>query len=93
MNDVFQTLVNAIVEVCGIDPSDITEDKHIIDDLGVDSIDFLDITYELDKKYNIKIPVDNWVALINENVARSEDYFVVKSFIDQVGRLIKEASK
>ena len=35
---------------------EITPDSHVIDDLGLDSIAFLDTCYALDVKLNIKIP-------------------------------------
>lgn len=62
MADVFATVVEAIVSVTGMEAATITPEKHIFDDLQIDSLDFLDITFEIDRSFGIKLPVEEWVA-------------------------------
>jgi acyl carrier protein len=39
-----------------VDEEEVTPDAIIKDDLGAESIDFLDISFRLEKAFNIKIP-------------------------------------
>ncbi|MSP46941.1 MAG: acyl carrier protein, partial [Xanthobacteraceae bacterium] len=42
MPSTFETVANIIAETCDIARDTITLDSHAIDDLGIDSLDFLD---------------------------------------------------
>ena len=37
-----------------IDESEITEDKHLFNDLGADSLDFVELSMTLEKEFNVK---------------------------------------
>ena len=89
MLDVHQTLAKTINDICGIEASLVTEDKTIAADLGIDSVDFLDIIYEMDKRYGIKIPLEEWVDQVNANKARTEDYFTVGKLVGNIETLVK----
>jgi len=45
-----------IVEQLGVDEEDVTPTATLREDLGAESIDFLDIAFRLEKAFNIKIP-------------------------------------
>ena len=38
----------------------IKPESHILDDLNVDSLDFLDTVYALDKHFGVKIPLESF---------------------------------
>lgn len=84
MEEIYNTVVTIINEVCDIDESDINEETNIVEDLGIDSIDFLDVSYEIDQKYKIKLPVEAWMEEINTNQASLADYFVMKAFVKHI---------
>ena len=46
----------SLVEALGVDEEEITPEATIMNDLGGESIDFLDIVFRLEKAFNIKIP-------------------------------------
>ena len=48
MSDTFKTVAEVIAEVSDIDVGEIKPESHTINDLGIDSLDFLDITYAID---------------------------------------------
>lgn len=89
MNDTFGTIADVIAEVTGTPREDIKRDSNCIDDLGIDSLDFLDIVFELDKRFGINIPSDEWVNEINEGRATSSDYFLLQNFADRIDILVK----
>jgi acyl carrier protein len=40
----------------------IKPESHAIDDLGIDSLDFLDIAFAIDKAFGIKMPLEKWTG-------------------------------
>lgn len=89
MSDIQQALAEAIHEICGIDPAGVTREKSIARDLGIDSLDFLDVVYELDKRYGIKIPLAEWTERINTNKAAVEEYFTVGALVGHIEALVR----
>ncbi len=44
------------------DVETISSTTNMIEDLGVDSLDFLDIAFEIDRAFGIKLPIDDIVS-------------------------------
>ena len=56
-----------LVDVLGVDDSDIKEDANLIDDLAVESIDFIDIAYGIEQEVDGKVnPGDIFPAFLRE---------------------------
>ncbi len=47
---------SAFAEALGLDDDEVTRDAKVIDDLGAESLDFLDIAFRLERTFDIKIP-------------------------------------
>ena len=92
MSSTFDTVANIISETCDIEREKITPDSHSIDDLGIDSLDFLDIVFALDKKFGIKIPLERWTEEVNEGRASVDDYFVLKNLCARIDELVAAKS-
>ena len=60
MSSTFETVSKIISETCDIPLEKITPESHAIDDLGIDSLDFLDIAFAIDKAFGIKLPLEKW---------------------------------
>jgi acyl carrier protein len=52
----FEKVRKIIAEQLGIDESEITEDSDIINDLGADSLDTVELIMALEEEYDIEIP-------------------------------------
>ncbi len=48
-----------IAEKLSVDVSQVTDDAHFINDLGADSIDYVDLVMALEEEYNIEIPEED----------------------------------
>ncbi len=59
MSSTFDQVATIIAETCDIPRDTITPESHAIDDLGIDSLDFLDIAFAIDKAFGIKLPLEN----------------------------------
>ena len=65
----------------------ITPDSHVTEDLGIDSLDFLDIVFAIDKEFGIKIPLEQWTQEVNEGKVSTEEYFVLKNLCAKIDEL------
>jgi acyl carrier protein len=88
MAQTFETLANIIAEVCNIDREKIRPEAHAIDDLGIDSLDFLDIAFAIDKRFGIKMPIEQWMQEINEGRASVDNYFVLRNLCQRIDELV-----
>jgi acyl carrier protein len=86
----FQTVAETIAEECAVPREKITPDSHIVDDLGLDSISFLDLCYALDVKFEIKIPFEQWVNDINAGKINSKDHFIVRNLVEEISKLLAQ---
>ena len=77
----FEIVSQMLGDICEVQIDKITVESNVIDDLGVDSLDFLDLTYEIDKKFGIKLPVEDWIEKINKGDASINDYFVIEKLV------------
>jgi acyl carrier protein len=92
MSSTFDTVANIIAQTCDIQPGDVKPDSHAIMDLGIDSLDFLDIAFAIDKAFAIKLPLERWTQEVNEGLATTEQYFVLKNLCAQIDDLVSEAT-
>lgn len=53
--EILAVVQKSISTVLNRDISEISQDSNLVDDLGAESIDFLDITSEIEKVLNIEI--------------------------------------
>ena len=88
MSKTFNAIAEIIADISEVPREQINEKSHTIDDLSIDSLDFLDIVFAIDKKFGIKVPLETWVKDINENQAPSEDYFVMGNLCTRIDELI-----
>jgi acyl carrier protein len=84
----FETVAGIIGDTCDIERERITPESHAINDLGIDSLDFLDVAFAIDKAFSIKMPLEQWTAEVNSGKASSDDYFVLRNLCAQIDRLV-----
>ena len=90
MSSTFDTIANIIAETCDIPRDSITPESHAINDLGIDSLDFLDIAFAIDKAFGIKLPLERWTQEVNEGKVPAEEYFVLKNLCARIDALVAE---
>ena len=55
-DEIFQKVHAVLVDALGVDEEEVTPQATLQEDLGAESIDFLDIVFRLEKAFGIKIP-------------------------------------
>jgi acyl carrier protein len=88
----FDKVADIIAETSEIDRETITPKSHTIDDLGIDSLDFLDIVFAIDKEFGIKIPLEKWTQEVNDGQASTEEYFVMENLCAKIDELVAAKS-
>ena len=83
----FETIADIISETASVDRAKITPEAHVINDLGIDSLDFLDIVFAVDKEFGIKVPVEAWTQEVNAGTAPAGQYFVMKNLAARIEEL------
>ena len=53
---IYGTVAKTIADALGCELDEVKRDASLIDDLGAESIDFLDIVFRLEKAFEIEIP-------------------------------------
>lgn len=81
---VFEELKKAIVETLQVEEDSIKPDTSLINDLGAESLDFLDINYRLEQAFGIKMARH----FVLEHI---EEMFGEGSAIDENGQLTDKA--
>ena len=88
MSATFETVAGIISETCDIPREKITPQSHAIDDLGIDSLAFLDIAFAIDKAFGVKLPLEQWTQEVNEGKATTAQYFVLGNLADRIDELV-----
>jgi len=55
-DEIYQKVQAVLVDALGVDEDDVSPTASLQGDLGAESIDFLDISFRLEKAFGIKIP-------------------------------------
>jgi acyl carrier protein len=88
MASTYDTVAGIISDTCDIDLAKITPDSHAINDLGIDSLDFLDVAFAIDKAFGIKMPLEAWTQQVNEGKKTTDEYFVLKNLCANIDALV-----
>jgi acyl carrier protein len=70
-DEIYKKVQDVLVDALGVDEEDVTPKATLREDLGAESIDFLDIVFRLEKAFGIKIPRGE---LFPENLLSDPNY-------------------
>ena len=76
-----------LVEALGVDDDEVTLDATLTGDLGAESIDFLDIVFNLEKSFDIKIARGE---LVPDNIVNNPDFVADGKLTEQGMTELKE---
>lgn len=71
--EIFSTVAEVLVDSLAVDEEEVTREATLVDDLGAESIDLLEIVFNLEKKFNVKIDRSE---LIPEDLFTNAEYVV-----------------
>ncbi len=91
MASTFETVARIIAAASDVPIEAITPDSHVMRDLNVDSLGFLDIAFEIDQAFDIRLPIEEWL----QNVKGGYDgdmYFVLRNLCQHIDQLAGSAA-
>jgi acyl carrier protein len=88
MATTYDKVAEIIAETCDIPRETIKPESHATKDLEIDSLDFLDIAFAIDKAFGIKLPLEQWTQEVNDGTASTDTYFVLKNLSTRIDELI-----
>jgi acyl carrier protein len=88
MASTFETVAEIISSTTDVPIESIRPESHIMKDLGVDSLAFLDIGFEIDQRFKIQMPIEDWMQEVNQGDADSAEYFVIGKLCQRIDGLI-----
>jgi len=68
-DDIFGTVQTAVVDALGVDEDEVTPQATLLDELGAESIDLLDILFRLERKLGVKIQAADLAAYVQGGIA------------------------
>ena len=71
--EIFEAVAEILVDSLGAEEDEVTLEATLVDDLGAESIDLLEIVFNLEKKFDIKIDRNE---LIPEDLFSNAEYVV-----------------
>jgi acyl carrier protein len=86
-DEIFEKLQEALVDALGVDDDEVTPEAKLVDDLGAESIDFLDITFRMEKAFGIKIDQGE---MFPDNVLNDATYVRDGKVTDEGMALLRE---
>ena len=88
---VFTKVRHCFAEALGLDDEDVTYEARVIDDLGAESLDLLDIVYRLERAFGIRIPRGGIEKASREGLEEGESYEVNGILTDKALERLKAA--
>jgi acyl carrier protein len=86
MASTFETVAKIIASTSDVPIDRITPDSHVMKDLEVDSLGFLDVAFEIDQTFGIRLPIEDWL----QNVQGGYDgdmYFVIRNLCQHIDQM------
>ena len=70
--DIFGAVQTAVTDALGVDEDEVTPEATLLDDLGAESIDLLDILFRLERKLGVKIQAADLAAYVQGGIPDDE---------------------
>ena len=74
MEDTITTLTRLIVDQLGVEAKQVTSDASLVDDLGCDSLDIVEMVMTIEEEFGIEIPDDDAEKFQTGTVGSLLDY-------------------
>lgn len=87
MASTFETVAEIIASTSDVPREKITPDSHVMKDLEIDSLGFLDVTFEIDKKFGIRLPIEDWLQNVKGGAYEGDEYFVMRNLCKHIDAL------
>ena len=91
--EICQAVRSSVAESLALDPDKIRMDSRLVDQLGADSLDFLDFIFSLEKKFGIKLSREGLEQLLRADFLEddlTDENYLSASAIERLGAWMPE---
>ncbi len=81
--EILETLRTIIVETRGVDESEVVPEANLFNDLGLESIDFLEISFRMEESFGFPFPTDQLGELLG-GVSESSTREQIEEVLDKL---------
>jgi acyl carrier protein len=95
-NEVFEKVKLAIVESADVEENEVEMGKTLIDDLGIDSIDMMELIYSLEKSYGIQLEIGDFEGAMSKemgDVPFAKENIITKEGLDKLREVMPEVDQ
>ena len=71
-SELFGSVASAVADALGAEPEEVTSDATLLDDLGAESIDLLDILFRIERSLGVKITAGELAEYVQGGIADDE---------------------
>ncbi|HKD75758.1 MAG TPA: acyl carrier protein [Ktedonobacterales bacterium] len=93
MLSTFDVVAGIIAMTCNIPRETIKPDSHLFNDLGIDSLDLMDLGFGVDDAFGIRIPIDQWLHAVHMKTRAADRYFVVRELCRYIDNLMMDSAQ
>ncbi|MDP6677219.1 MAG: acyl carrier protein [Pirellulales bacterium] len=86
-DEIFQKIQEVLDDALGVDEDEVTPEASLTNDLGAESIDFLDIVFRIEKTFDFKVSQGE---LFPENLTENEEWVSGGKLTDAGIDMLKE---
>lgn len=83
----FERLADLVAATFDISRDEIEPDSHLVDDLGLDSLELAELAFAIDTEFSVALPIERWTRDIEEGRVPAERYLVLKDLCANVAEL------
>ncbi|MEW5962434.1 MAG: acyl carrier protein [Pseudomonadota bacterium] len=92
MASTFEKVAEIISTTGDVPIERITPDSHVMKDLEIDSLNFLDITFEIDQTFGIRLPMEDWLQRVGGGEYEGAEFFVLKNLCRHIDGLVGQVA-
>jgi acyl carrier protein len=93
-DEITAAVSQAVVDALGAEPDEVTPDATLLDDLGAESIDLLDILFRLERSLKVKIQAAQLAEYVQGGIPDDEfgdaDEIVTEKGLAQLGKVMPQ---
>jgi len=91
--EITQKVIKVVSDAMALEPDNISKDSRLVADLGAESIDFLDITFRLEREFGVKLKAEEIFPVnIFDNDSYVTDGIVTEAGIAKLKKAIPFAN-
>jgi acyl carrier protein len=86
MASTFETVARIIASTSDVPIERITPESHVMKDLEIDSLGFLDVVFEIDQTFGIRLPIEEWLQNVKGGY-EGDLYFVLRNLCQHIDQM------